>query len=1256
MVSERRYHVGTVSVLSETEAKAIRFQLSQAAVDDTLEFFRLGGTRPAIEGARGPAGALASMPSTMGRATAPPAGALVLPPREPSRLSAHARDRPTVALLASTASLLRDMLASPDVRVSPAETGVLFSSFRGKTPSSPADVLAAATYVETRGGAANPVDAASRGITAGTLGSACVNLLNDLTDCLLTGKLHEAFLAAVKISDYRSRLYVMRLLLDRVPADRLHATKALVAALALSRRDHDAAEKKKNDGVPLPDDADAARSGGSSLDPVLRALVPCVLRGKAESTEESTEGEKENVPDASSSTRGGKGGGGDGDGALDVFRALVRERRYLLFKGEKTRGPEDRDDRASRPGSRSVTPGGSSAAERERAHERTRARNRISETAETRRVDSRVDRAYAARYSAMKRQKEGRGVERQKGAKSASVSSDDDAFLSERQTDAVVTREASSRELPEEEDPSEARVRMEAEMAVSLEEAVRRARSARDRQLRLTYVEPVPPPSRARAAEAYVREDETRDPRFPPTTPRRTYVRLHESREARARRLAERARRRARGEAVSSEDDDDVEAREATDTDVFKTVAFDPTNPLRRVSVSKHPGAASSRPEVGRDEEKRATTTPPGVESARRRVVDAARARRESGAVKPPPNPTTPIKSISPWLRRDDESQPAATSQPVRSREDDIDDDLDGRRASAVGFSRTRVQALGRAVAGSSDDVSVSKPSGRKKAVSLAELKRRITLADVSRSRERAARPSPEAERLRGVSARLRGAAGGDRDGAETANGERTKNRFADHPVAIPVAVGVAVRNPDSTYGVALPSVPLPEETEDDRRERRERARVAAFVDGRMPDTKKKKDGDENVRRSRIRDSAVVSSARRDDTAESPRVSLPSPSAREREVGASSRVGPPKKRRLEMSAAATSLQTSGPARVSRPKNIGLGEALGDEGEGDEGDDGDEGISPDALVRGPVALGADDAYEAAHERFDDDGEGARGSGSDAPSRSKKSYAGTRSSGGPTRDAAGRSRPTRGSLAAEGPAPGKVRLPAGFRRAAPGEAGAMRAADAAASGLGGLAAAARDGDDDASASEAAETRASLPDSSLAGSARLARIAARFRGDAPRRPPAGKRGPVAAPATARRGSPPSAPAPAPISAQAARAGPVEAAKRRAAAGAAARVEAAAARRARASDGDASDGSAEGSTRDRDGDGVEDDADDDARRRGFTPPRYRRRAFVVGASFGGRRLSRRRDGWRRRDGQDVLQQRAGAGSARGGDARRAG
>ena len=459
-------------------------------------------------------------------------------------------------------------------------------------------MLAAATYVETRGGAANPVDAASRGITAGTLGSACVNLLNDLTDCLLTGKLHEAFLAAVKISDYRSRLYVMRLLLDRVPADRLHATKALVAALALSRRDHDAAEKKKNDDVPLPDDADAARSGGSSLDPVLRALVPCVLRGKAESTEESTEGEKENVPDARrrTSTRG-KGGGGDGDGALDVFRALVRERRYLLFKGEKTRGPEDRDDLleasiAFRDARRGHQPRNANA-----LMNFTRRGERAA-PAETRRVDSRVDRAYAARYSAMKRQKEGRGVERQKGAKSASVSSDDDAFLSERQTDAVVTREAFfSRGHPAGGPLRGARAHGGGDGGFARARA--RAR-ARDRQLRLTYVEPVPP----RAARVPRRRTSAKTKRethgSPPGNAAPAHVRAPcTSRGKRARGgSSERARRRARGEAVSSEDDDDVEAREATDTDVFKTVAFDPTNPLRRVSVPKH--ASEPRPRVPR--------------------------------------------------------------------------------------------------------------------------------------------------------------------------------------------------------------------------------------------------------------------------------------------------------------------------------------------------------------------------------------------------------------------------------------------------------------------------------------------------------------------------------------------------------------------------------------------------------------------------------------------------------------------------------
>ena len=76
------------------------------------------------------------------------------------------------------------------------------------------------------------------------------------------------------------------------------------------------------------------------MDPVLRALVPCVLRGKAESTEESTEGEKENVPDARrrTSTRG-KGGGGDGDGALGVFPRWCASAGICSSKAKRRGGP-----------------------------------------------------------------------------------------------------------------------------------------------------------------------------------------------------------------------------------------------------------------------------------------------------------------------------------------------------------------------------------------------------------------------------------------------------------------------------------------------------------------------------------------------------------------------------------------------------------------------------------------------------------------------------------------------------------------------------------------------------------------------------------------------------------------------------------------------------------------------------------------------------------------------------------------------------
>ena len=87
-------------------------------------------------------------------------------------------------------------------------------TYRGKTLHLPSRILEAATYVRTHGAEASAEDAASRGITAGCLSSVALSLLGDLDDVLLTSKLHEAFLAAIKIQDYRSRLYVLRLLLE----------------------------------------------------------------------------------------------------------------------------------------------------------------------------------------------------------------------------------------------------------------------------------------------------------------------------------------------------------------------------------------------------------------------------------------------------------------------------------------------------------------------------------------------------------------------------------------------------------------------------------------------------------------------------------------------------------------------------------------------------------------------------------------------------------------------------------------------------------------------------------------------------------------------------------------------------------------------------------------------------------------------------------------------------------------------------------
>ena len=252
-----------------------------------------------MRGGEGPpsaAMASTSRVSRVGVAGALPPRALVLPTvteaaRAAARPSAHARDKPSVSLLAGTLRLLRDvaMRARREAEAARArnepsgDTGAhdteLFATHRGKTLHLPSRILEAATYVRTHGAEASAEDAASRGITAGCLSSVALSLLGDLEDVLLTSKLHEAFLAAVKIQDYRSRLYVLRLLLERVPSDRLAATRHLVEVLAALRSDAAKAAKAAADGE---ENAADARPPPSTYDTVLRTLVPKLFRRKGE--------------------------------------------------------------------------------------------------------------------------------------------------------------------------------------------------------------------------------------------------------------------------------------------------------------------------------------------------------------------------------------------------------------------------------------------------------------------------------------------------------------------------------------------------------------------------------------------------------------------------------------------------------------------------------------------------------------------------------------------------------------------------------------------------------------------------------------------------------------------------------------------------------------------------------------------------------------------------------------------------------------
>ena len=257
--------------------------------------------------------------------------------------------------------------ARADEEASDGDLVGLFTTHRGKFLHLPSKVLEAATYVKTAGADATPADALRAGVTASCLSSACLQLLDDLEDVLLTSKLHEAFVAAVKIQDYRSRLYVMRLLLDRVPADRLHAARVLVEVLAkhgtrllLEQTERTSERTSERSSRRGPSDANDSNENdtpdASPLDAILRTLAPKFLRRKRgkgpRSPSDDDESRKKTHPEKSglspNASAANAGANGDAARAFQVLKILVRERTYLLFKGAAQHATHAAGARASR--------------------------------------------------------------------------------------------------------------------------------------------------------------------------------------------------------------------------------------------------------------------------------------------------------------------------------------------------------------------------------------------------------------------------------------------------------------------------------------------------------------------------------------------------------------------------------------------------------------------------------------------------------------------------------------------------------------------------------------------------------------------------------------------------------------------------------------------------------------------------------------------------------------------------------------------
>ena len=253
--------------------------------------------------------------STSSKTGPPGGGALVLPPPASSlgRSDTKARDKGTVASLRRAAQLLSKALDGPsrDETHGGSERRRWFASFR-RDDVAPR-VAAAQAYLDEWGGAGvDQRDLHDRGVTPDVLSSLILKLLHDLDDVLLTSKLHEAFLAAIKIQDYRSRLYVLRLLLERVPADRMAATSALVEVLA----------KVTGHLRGGGEGGDVENDAASSLEGMVRVVAPRMLRRKATGLSPSN-GNKSNVGPS----------GLDAAQVVAVVTTLVKERAYLLLKG-----------------------------------------------------------------------------------------------------------------------------------------------------------------------------------------------------------------------------------------------------------------------------------------------------------------------------------------------------------------------------------------------------------------------------------------------------------------------------------------------------------------------------------------------------------------------------------------------------------------------------------------------------------------------------------------------------------------------------------------------------------------------------------------------------------------------------------------------------------------------------------------------------------------------------------------------------------